>query len=92
MSNIKINATPHIGTVQKADLNNNILFHLIKLWTVNCKHHIRGVNCTRDIQKMGRRTIGDECVKMSNTQILEEILFRLEQNAPSELKVYIANF
>lgn len=88
---LKCTATPHIVTVQKRDLENDIYFHLIKLWTANCKHHIRGADCTSDIQKMGRRTIGSECETMTNEQILEEILHRLENNATPGTAVYIAN-
>jgi len=87
----KCTATPHIETIQKSDLENDIFFHLIKLWVANCKHYIRGADCTGDIQKMARRTIGEECMNMSNEQILEEILRRLEKNTTPETTVYIAN-
>ena len=46
-------ATPHIDTIQKNDLNKDTLFHLIRLRTTNCKHHIRDADCAHDIQKNG---------------------------------------
>ena len=84
-------ATPHIDTIQKSELDNDIYFHLIKLWTANCKHYIRGADCTQDIQKMGRRTIGTECEKMTNEQILENILCCIERNLTPQLSVYVKN-
>lgn len=87
----KCTATPHIETVQKSDLENDIYFHLTKLWVANCKHYIRGADCTSDIQKMARCTISAQSEKMSNEQILEEILHRLENSTTPETTVYVAN-
>ncbi len=88
---LKCIATPHVSIIKKEDINNDPYFHLIKLWVVNLKHYIRGTGCTRDIQKMGRRTIGDGCVNMSNAQILEEILHRLNNNVTSDTAKYISS-
>ena len=87
----KCTATPHIETVQKSNLENDTFYHLIKLWVANYKHYIRSVDCTSDIQKMARRTIGAQCEKMSNEQILEQILRCLESNTTPKTAVYIAN-
>lgn len=91
MIDFKCTATPHMEMVQKRDLECDIFIHLIKLWIANCRHYIRGMDCTNDIQKMARRTIGAQCEKMSNEQILEEILRRLENNTTPETAIYIAN-
>lgn len=87
----KCTATPHIKIVQKSDLVNDIYIHLIKLWVVNCKHFIRGSDCTRDIRKMARRAIGAQSETMTNKQILEETLHRLEKNTSPETETYIPN-
>mgnify|MGYP000895430975 CR=1 FL=1 len=84
-------ATPHIDSIQKGDLNNDTYTHLIKLWIANCKHFIRGADCSADIQKMGRRTIGKDCERMTDSEILEKILCRLENNATELTKIYIEN-
>lgn len=84
-------ATSHVTTVQKSDFDNDVFIHLIKLWIANCKHFIRGANCTLDIQKMGRKSIGTETEKMTNEKILEEVLHRLERNIPDKLIKYILN-
>jgi hypothetical protein len=87
----KCTATPHFKTIQKGDLENDVYYHLIKLWVANCKHYVRGTNCTLDIQKMARLTIGTHCEAMTDKQILEEILCRLEKNTTLETRAYIAN-
>ncbi|MDR1299687.1 MAG: hypothetical protein LBJ84_05490 [Oscillospiraceae bacterium] len=88
---LKCVATPHVSNVQKSDIKNDAYYHLIKLWTANFKHYIRGADCTGDIQKMGRRAIGVDCEKLSNKQILKEILRRLEDNAVPGTENYIAH-
>lgn len=84
-------AVPHVQNVQKSDLENDACYHLIKLWVVNCKHFFRKTDCSRDIRKMGKRTIGSACEKMSDRQILDEVLCRLENNAAPETAEYIIN-
>ncbi|PWM47416.1 MAG: hypothetical protein DBX47_00760 [Clostridiales bacterium] len=84
-------SVPHLTTVQKNGLENNMFIHILKLWIANCKHYIRGANYSSDIRKMGRKCIGTVSEEMTDFQIIEEVLNRLESNAPIELENYILN-
>ena len=84
-------AEPHITTVQKSDLENDTYTHVLKLWIANCKHYIRGACCSGDIHKMGRKCIGTSSDKLTDEQIIEEVLCRLQRNAPDRLKTYVSN-
>lgn len=88
---IKCFAEPHIRSVQKSDLENDVYTHLLKLWTANSKHYIRGADYSGDIHKMGRKCIGTMSDKLTDEEIIEEVLCRLEKNAPNRLKTYITN-
>ena len=84
-------ATPHIETVQKSDLKNDIFTHTIKLWIANCKHFLRGIDCSADIQKMGKKIIKSDCKLMTDEAIIEEVLRYLEDTANHPLLNYINN-
>lgn len=84
-------AEPHITTVQKGDLENEVYTHLLKLWIANCKHYIRGEGYSGDIHKMGRKCIGADAEELTDEVIIEEVLRRLQINAPDRLKTYVSN-
>ena len=54
-------AAPHCTSVSKQDLNriNNKFDHILKLFTINLKHYIRGADCCKDIQKMYKKLFDD---------------------------------
>ena len=89
---LKCTAVPHKQTFKKSDLENDAFSHSLKLWIANCKHFIRGMACSNDIKKMGRRVIGSETDTLSDEATLEEVLYRLEENTTSRTEVYIANY
>lgn len=91
VTDFKCFAEPHIRSVQKSDLENDVYTHLLKLWTANSKHYIRGTDYSGDIHKMGRKCIGANSDKLTDEEIIEEVLCRLERNTPDRLKVYIQN-
>ena len=80
-------ANPHCTTVDGSQIRalNDKFSHMLKLWTANWKHHIRGTECRGDILRMAEKIGIENRVEKSNVQILEETLAWLEVNAPQRL-------
>lgn len=84
-------AEPHCTTVEKQQVRalNDEFSHMLKLWTANWKHHVRGADCRGDTLRMaGKIGIADAEAK-DNAQILEETLQWLEANAPDRLCKFV---
>lgn len=70
---------------------NNRYAHMIKLWTANWKHFIRGRECRSDILHMVQKTDLTGVENKSDLELLEETLIWLEQNAEIQYQNIIAS-
>ena len=84
-------AEPHVASVAKADLKNDPVVHVLKLWVANMKHFIRGQECYRDICKMHRKSVGGELPQGQEFLMLEQTLSWLEARVPERLARYVKN-
>ena len=84
-------AEPHVSSVAKADLKNDPVVHVLKLWVANMKHFIRGQECYRDICKMHRKSVGGELPQGQEFLMLEQTLSWLEARVPERLARYVKN-
>lgn len=68
-------ASPHCSTVtrQQAKERNDTAIHLLKLWTANLKHYVRGSNCHDDIVHMGQKLGIDDWDSLEDKTILREV-------------------
>lgn len=84
-------AEPHcIGvTKQQVRALNDEFSHILKLWTANWKHHVRGMDCRSDTVRMAKKVGIVNADEKSNAEILKETLEWLEQNSPDELKKFV---
>ena len=88
----KCTATPHCTTLGKQDFAMDKVEHIMKLWTANCKHYLRGMDCKGNIMRMAKRVIGsEELTYMSESEMLEVTLNWLEQNCKGKHSKYINN-
>ena len=82
-------AEPHVASVAKADLKNDPVIHVLKLWVANMKHFIRGQECYRDICKMHRKSVGDGLPVGQELLMLRQTLDWLEARVPERLLGYV---
>lgn len=82
-------AEPHVASVAKADLMNDPVVHVLKLWVANMKHFIRGQECYRDICKMHRKSVGDALPEGQELVMLQQTLLWLEKHVPEKLNGYV---
>lgn len=84
-------AKPHCTTVtkQQAREKNDNITHLLKLWTANLKHYVRGSDCHDDIVRMGQRLISDNLNSMDDKTILEVVLCWLESQVGDSLQTFV---
>lgn len=80
-------AEPHCTTVSKQQVLsiNEKYSHMLKLWTANLKHYVRGVDCYDDIVRMAKRVVPEEIDSQCEVELLEKTLCWLEENAENEL-------
>ena len=84
-------AKPHCTSVTKQQVleKNEKYTHILKLWTANLKHHVRGKDCCDDIVRMGKK-IGIEDIEVKDdAEILEQTLCWLEENVEDGLYEFI---
>lgn len=83
-------ATPHCTTVtpRQARDRNEDFSHMLKLWTANLKHHVRGADCHGDILRMARRIEPGTSEESNDADLLEKTLLWLERNAPRHLLTF----
>lgn len=84
-------ADPHCATVSKQQVRalNDEFSHILKLWTANWKHHVRGSDCRRDILRMAEKIGVAETETKTDAWLLEETLLWLEKNRPERLKRFV---
>lgn len=70
---------------------NNRYTHMIKLWTANWKHFIKGRECRSDILHMVQKIGICDTENKPNLALLEETLCWLEQNAEQRYQGIIAS-
>ena len=86
-------AAPHCTSVSKQDLNriNNKFDHILKLFTINLKHYIRGADCCKDIQKMYKKLF-DDSVCLANEEMLGRVYRWIKENAEERHERYIKSY
>ena len=84
-------ATPHCTTVTKEQAMSEMdkYTHTLKVWIANLKHFVRGKECYMDIVRMAGRLGIKDLEIMEETEILENVLIWLENNAMEELIILI---
>lgn len=84
-------AMPHCTTVtkQQASEKNNKYMHILKLWTANLKHYVRGKECYGDIVRMGKKLPIEDIEIKAEVEILERTLRWLEENVEHGLYEFI---
>ena len=83
-------AQPHCTTITKQQVRmlNDEFSHMLKLWTANWKHWIRGMECRNDIIRMAEKIGLSKLETKIEKEILEETLAWLERRAPENLQVF----
>lgn len=84
-------ADPHHTTVTKQQVRalNDEFSHMLKLWTANWKHCIRGMDCRSDAVRMAKHIGIADAEEKSEAEIVKETLEWLEKNAPANLKTFV---
>ena len=84
-------ANPHCTTVTKEQVmgKNDNYAHLIKLFTANLKHFIRGNECYEDILKMAKKITAEGAEDKGEAELLAETLQWLEANVKYGLEEYV---
>ena len=80
-----------VVTGEQARQLNNRYAHMIKLWTANWKHFLRGCECRSDILRMVQKIGIPEAQTKTEPVLLEETLCWLEQNAEGRYQGIIAS-
>ena len=84
-------AEPHCTTVTKQQVleQNKKCTHILKLWTANLKHYIRGSECHDDILRMVRKITTEDMDTEGDIEILEKTLCWIEENVENELYTFV---
>ncbi len=84
-------AEPHCTTVTKkqASEKNDKYTHMLKLWTANLKHYVRGCECYDDIVRMGQKIAVEDIDTKGKVEILETTLCWLEENVKNGLHEFV---
>jgi len=84
-------AKPHCTTVtkQQAYEKNHKYTHILKLWTANLKHYVRGGECYNDIVRMGQKLGLEDVETKDEAEILRETLRWLEVNVENGLCEFV---
>jgi len=84
-------AEPHCTTVTKQQVigKNEKYTHMLKLWTANLKHYVRGCECYDDIVRMARKIAVEEIDTKDEVELLEDTLCWLEENVETELYEFV---
>jgi len=86
-------AAPHCATVTRQQVRerNDPFSHILKLWTANAKHYLRGAECHSDILRMARHISPRDHESSDDAKLLGETLIWLEQNTPDSLKTFVSS-
>ena len=84
-------AEPHCTTVtkQQALKKNKKYTHILKLWTANLKHYVRGNECYDDIVRMAKKLALEDIDNKDEAVILEKTLCWLEKNVENGLYKFV---
>ena len=84
-------AEPHCTTVtkQQASEKNDKYTHILKLWTANLKHYVRGNECHDDIVRMAKKIAVEDIDTKDEAEILENTLRWLEENVEHGLYGFV---
>lgn len=84
-------AEPHCTTVTKQQVigENDKYTHMLKLWTANLKHYVRGCECYDDIVRMARKIAVEDIDTKDEVELLEDTLCWLEENVETELYEFV---
>jgi len=84
-------AESHCTTVtkQQASEKNDKYTHILKLWTANLKHYVRGNECYDDIVRMGQKIAVEDIDTKDEDEILEKTLCWLEKNVKNGLHEFV---
>jgi len=87
-------ATPHGTSVSKEQLEmrNDRYVHLLKLFVANLKHHLRGLDCRKDIEKMYGKVFGADLSVSEEDMMLRAVYNWLKENASSRFASYVNTF
>lgn len=84
-------AEPHCTTVTKQQVleKNKKHTHMLKLWTANLKHYVRGNECHDDIVRMAMKISVEDIDTKNEVEILAETLCWLEENIENDLNEFV---
>lgn len=84
-------AEPHCTTVTKQQVigKSDKYTHMLKLWTANLKHYVRGCECYDDIVRMARKIEVEDIETKDEVELLEDTLCWLEENVETELYEFV---
>ena len=88
---LSCSADPHCTTVTKQQVmeRNEKYVHMLKVWTANLKHYVRGTECYDDILRMAKRLSIADLAAKDEAELLEETLCWLEDNVENNLSEYV---
>lgn len=82
-------AEPHVTTVSKQQLSNDIYTHTLKVWIANMKHFARGIDCYNDVVRMANRLRIEDVDSKIEEELLADTLHWLEENLADHLADYV---
>lgn len=82
-------AEPHVTTVSKQQLSNDIYTHTLKVWIANMKHFARGIDCYNDVVRMANRLRIEDVDSKIEEELLADTLHWLEENVADHLADYV---
>ena len=63
--------------------------HILKLWTANLKHYVRGGECHDEIVRMAQKFAPEDIDTKDSAEILEKTLCWLEANVVNGLYEFV---
>lgn len=83
-------ATPHCKTVSASTLRvlNDPYAHILKLFTANLKHFLRGADCCTDIKRMHQKIFGTSA-PASEKEMLDQAYKWLREHVQKEQRLYV---
>ncbi len=84
-------AEPHCITVTKQQVlgKNEKYSHILKVWTANLKHFVRGSECYEDIVRMAKKVSIEDIDSKDEIELLDETLCWLEENVENALDEFV---
>ncbi len=94
LADIACTANPFYQTVSQQDLKklNNEFDHILKLFSANLKHYLRGMACRKDMRKMYQKFFSVDSEEISQKEMLNKSYHCLLTNAPQDRLDYLRSF